>query len=105
MVELVAEGLVAVCGVCVQAMPAINKTRLEPSRKDFIKQISKDVAGGMLQHAEGWEPDAHHMADGIVAEFHRVQGLGAFPAKKSGYPVFLMLTSLADGQPRPRLNT
>jgi hypothetical protein len=64
-----ADGLVVVWGVCVQATPAINKARLEPRQKNFIKQISKDVAGGMLR-SKGLGTPCTHMASGIVSEFH-----------------------------------
>src|SRR5690242_2366502 len=40
-VDCVADGEVAVCVDCVQATPAINRARLEPRRKNFIKQVSK----------------------------------------------------------------
>jgi hypothetical protein len=38
---MLAEGDVTVWGAVVQALPAANKARQVPTRKNFIKQISK----------------------------------------------------------------
>src|SRR5262245_36547067 len=65
-----AEGEVIAWGVVLHATPAISKARHKPTRKNFIKQISKMWPAECCEGATSWDPRTH-MAVQIVAEFHR----------------------------------
>jgi hypothetical protein len=64
-----AEGAVIAWGAELQATPEISKARHEPTRKNFIKQISKMRPAECCEDATSWDSRIH-MAGQIVAEFH-----------------------------------
>src|SRR5436190_21159453 len=64
-----AEGAVIGCGVELQATPAINKARHEPTRKNFIKQISRCGRQNAVRVQRAGN-SCTHMAGRIVSEFH-----------------------------------
>jgi hypothetical protein len=67
-----AEGAVIAWGDEVQATPAISKARHKPTRKNFIKQISKMWPAECCEGATSWD-SCTHMAGQIVSEFHTVR--------------------------------
>ena len=75
------------CDACVQATPAINKARHEPTRKNFIKQISKMRPAECCEGAKSWgpmhshgRPDCSRISQGteITPYFHTIKGLLSF---------------------------
>ena len=64
-----AEGAVIAWGAVLHATPEISKARHEPTRKNFIKQISKMWPAECCEGATSWDSRTH-MAGQIVSEFH-----------------------------------
>src|SRR6185436_186401 len=54
-----AEGEVIGWGAVLQATPAISKARHKPTRKNFIKQISKMWPAECCEGAKSWDPCTH----------------------------------------------
>jgi hypothetical protein len=74
----------------VQATPAINKARHEPTRKNFIKQISKMWPAECCEGAKSWGPVRSHGRTDCsrISQRRKLR----ICLTIMGCPVFLMLT-------------